>query len=162
MPGHAVILPIIPYGKLVAGAAVVVLLAGTHWKAYTVGRNGERAIAVALQLKQTADLANFNEQQRLLERGWQAKTTKAQNDRTVKIQTSQPVISAVRTELAGLRNTIYALNSDASGQSPSACKTAAITARAVFEQCAQRYTDLASKADGHDADTVMFEQSWPK
>ena len=155
-------LALLPWGKLAAAGAVVVVLAGTHWKAYTVGRNGEQAKAVALQLKQTTDLANFNETQRFKERGWQAQTTKAQNDRAIKNEAAQPLLRSVGSELVSLRSDIYALDTNASGQPVSSCKTAAITARVVFEQCAQRLASVAKAADAHALDAETLENAWPK
>lgn len=156
------ILPFVPYYKLVAAGAVVLALAGTHWKAYTVGKKGEQAKAVALQLKQTNELANFNENQRLIERGWQAQTTKAQNDRIVKFKAAQPVAIAIRSELDGLRGNINTIDTNASREPASACIVRAATARNLFEQCTQKYTEVAKSADGHAADSVMLQDSWPK
>ena len=60
------------------------------------------------------------------------------------------------------RNAIATLDTNASRESSSTCAARASTARNVFEQCAQRYTDLAGKADGHAADAVMLQDAWPK
>jgi hypothetical protein len=32
----------------------------------------------------------------------------------------------------------------------------------VFEQCSERYTELAEKADRHASDALTLEQAWPK
>lgn len=116
-----------PAWKLAAAGAVAVLLAGTHWKTYTMGRNGEQAKAAVLKAQQTEQLATFNENQRLIERGFTAKATKAQNDRAIKSGSAQPLLRSVSAELDGLRSDVYRLDTDASGQPASACKTAAIT-----------------------------------
>ena len=151
-----------PWWKLAAAGVVAVALAGSHWKVYTMGKQGEQRKAVALQLEQTTELAKFNENQRHLERANGALIAKAQNDRAIKIKAAQPVVVSLNAELGGLSSDIYTLNTDSSGQPASACKTAAVTARAVFEQCAKRYSEVAGAAQGHDADSVMFEASWPK
>lgn len=152
----------IPYGRLVAAGVVAAALTATHWKAYTVGRNGEQVKAAELAQAQILELANFNETQRLLERSWQTQITKAQNERVAKAQAGQAIRNSVAGELDRLRSAIYALDTNASGEPATACKIAAIAARSVFEQCVKRYTEVARAADGHDADTLMLEQSWPK
>lgn len=151
-----------PWWKLGAASVVVLALAGTHWKAYTVGRNGERLKAVALKLEQTEKLATFNEGQRMLERENSLKVTEAQNERTKQKQAIQAANVVNRAELVGLRNDIYSLDTKASKESTSTCIARAATARSVFNQCAERLTEVARAADGHSADAVMLQNAWPK
>lgn len=152
--------------KLACAAAALLLLAAGVWKIYHSGMKAERVVqeakAEALENEQLKDLESFNETQRIKERARSNEVTKAQNERTAKTQAAKIVGDRIGSELVGLRNDIYTLNTDASGQPASACKTAAITARAVFEQCAQRLASVAKAADGHAADAVMLESAWPK
>ena len=148
--------------RLAALLAVLVLLAGIAWKIDHGGYQRSENKWLAKESEAKDKLAAFNENQRHIERGWQAQSTKAQNDRIKKEQDLQPVIAASRNELDGLRSDIYSLDTSASRESTSTCIARASAARAVFEQCAQKYTDLAKRADGHAADAVMLQEAWPK
>lgn len=152
----------IPNGRLVAAFVIVVTLATSHWKVYTVGRNGEQIKAAQLKQAQQFELANFNEVERLRERGWQAQNQKAQNERIAKNQTAQAIVVAVRSELDGLRGDIYRIDTDSGGQSFSACPARAATARDLLQQCIAQYSSVARAADGHAADSLMYQQAWPK
>lgn len=153
------------WAKLTAIGLLLLALAGGVWKIRHGGvmaeRTAQEAKAAALKQDQTTNLANFNENQRLIERAWSTQSQKAQNERAIKKEAVQPLLRSVSSELVGLRNDIYALDTNASGQPVSSCPARAATARAVFEQCAQRYSDLAGKADGHAADAVMLQNAWP-
>lgn len=151
-----------PWWKLAAAGAVLAFLAGTHWKAYTAGKHKEQVKAVALQLEQTQDLANFNENQRLIERGWQANKTKAENERAIKIRAASPVVASLARELDGLRNDLYTLTTDSSGKPRATSFADAATARNLFEQCVREYSGVAQKADGHALDAQTLLEAWPK
>ena len=127
-----------------------------------MGKQVEQKKAVALQLKQTSELAMFNENQRHLERANGALIARAQNDRTTKTQAARPVVAAIGTELGGLRNQIYTLDTNASRESSATCIARAATARSVFEQCTKRYSAVAERADEHADDAVMLLDAWPK
>jgi hypothetical protein len=150
------------YGRIVICAAIGLALAAAGWRLDQNGYKRSRAEWTAEKLAQSEKLATFNENQRLIERGWQSQLTKAQNERIKKEQDLQPVIAASHTELVGLRGDIYSLDTNASRESTSTCIARASTARDLFEQCAQKYSDLATKADRHAADAVMLLDAWPK
>lgn len=150
------------YARLIALAAIALALAAGAWKCYTAGQNSIRAEWTAEKLAQTEKLATFNENQRHIERARSTQSTNAQNDRIKKEQDLQPVIAASRIELDGLRGDIYSLDTNSSRESTSTCIARASTARNLFEQCVQRYSDVAGQADGHAADAVMLQEAWPK
>lgn len=146
-------------------SVIVALVAGV-WvidhRGYKRGYSKSETVWLAKEVKAKDALALFNENQRHLERELLVTVQKAQNERIAKNQAGQVVRDSVSRELNGVRSDIYSLNSKASKEPASACQIRAITARAVFEQCAQRLADVAAKADGHNADAIMLEQAWPK
>lgn len=70
--------------------------------------------------------------------------------------------AAVRAESDGLRSQL----SDATARIATATDTAlreyATTVNAVFEASAERYTDMAGKAQGHATDVQTLIEAWPK
>lgn len=161
------ILPFVPaYYKLAAAGVVVIFLAAGAWKlrhgGLVAGRAEIRAEWNAERLAQTEKLATFNENQRLIERGWSTQLQKAQNERITKEQGLQSVVTASRGELNSLRDTLRSLKASASSESLSTCIARANTARDVFEQSVERYTGVTKRADGHAADAVMLQDAWPK
>ena len=152
--------------KLAAAGMVAVALAGGAWKlrhnGVTAGRAEVQTKWDAAKVVQQADLAMFNENQRHLERANGALIARAHNDRTTNPQAARSVVAAIGAELGGLRNEIYTLDTRASRESSATCIARAATARSVFEQCTQRYSAVAERADEHADDAVMFESGWPK
>lgn len=70
----------------------------------------------------------------------------------------QNAADSARSELDRLRDDIAARDAKDAG-SPGA--DAAATARALLNQCAARYSELAAKADRHANDAVTLRDAWP-
>lgn len=74
-----------------------------------------------------------------------------------------------RTEVAVLESRLRVLRYDAaafrdrlSRLSGAACVEAAATAAELFEQCSERYSDVAAAADGHANDVLTLTEAWPR
>lgn len=67
-----------------------------------------------------------------------------------------------RTERDGLRRDLATISDRLSRASANSLRQYAATANAVLQECTDRYTELARKADGHASDALMLAQGWPK
>lgn len=70
-------------------------------------------------------------------------------------------VSALRTELDGLRGDLATVPERIAGATREAVDQYAATASAVFEHCARRYSEVAGAATGHASDVQTFDEAWP-
>jgi len=68
----------------------------------------------------------------------------------------------LRAERDGLRNDLATTRVHLRDAPVAAVRQYAAAAADIFEQCAGRYSDLASEADGHASDSLKLQQAWPK
>jgi len=85
----------------------------------------------------------------------------AQNAAKVRDRDLRIAVSLARDERDGLRLELAEAQRKLSGLSPEACINRAATLSDVLNQCAERYTGLAEKADRHVNDIKTINDSWP-
>lgn len=70
--------------------------------------------------------------------------------------------SAARAERDRLRADLARVPARIAAASRAAVDEYAATVTVIFEQCTERYSGLAGKADGHAADAGALEAGWPR
>lgn len=70
-------------------------------------------------------------------------------------------VARVSAERNGLRGDLAASRAGIAGASVEALRRRVAALTDVFEQCTDRYSDVAEKADRHAADALMFDKAWP-
>lgn len=148
-----------PLPTMILGIALLVAGFGGGWMVQA-WRYGEKIIAI--QFKHADDTAKAVGQ--ALE-----KTTLYQRQKDEALHAAQLREMALRRDVAavagqrnGLRDELAASRRDLPGASREAARDYAAALADVFEQCTDRYSGVAEKADGHSFDALKFEQSWPK
>jgi len=110
----------------------------------------------------TAQALKDSEQARIKEQLLQTKLNEAQNARQ-KAESNLLRLAITNRNIVGqLHQQLDTANSHLSSYSRSALVARIDTLSNVFEQCTSRYSDLATKADGHAADVQLMQDSWPK
>ena len=85
----------------------------------------------------------------------------ALNDAIKKQVSLQAAADRARNERDGLRKQRSDAEQRLADASPGALIEYARTTNELFEQCSQRYTELAIRADGHAADAATCRAAWP-
>jgi hypothetical protein len=85
----------------------------------------------------------------------------AQNNATNRVSVLRRELDSARGTASGLRDEID-VAMRASATSIDACAIAARTSGELLAVCADRYTELAGKAQGHVSDIRTLVEAWPK
>ena len=85
----------------------------------------------------------------------------ALNDAIKKQASMQVAADRARHERDGLRKQLSDADQRISDAPAAAVREYAATANKLLEQCSQRYTELAIRADGHAADAATCRAAWP-
>lgn len=140
-------------GAALVAALVVGAAGGVKWEK---GQQAVRDLAIAEQQKL------IFAKHRNTERGWMDDVSAATNKRTEREKTLKADADAARAERDGLRDDLAGINSRLATASADAVRKYAAAANDVFEQCSRAYQGMAEAADGHAADSLMYQQGWPK
>lgn len=140
-------------GAALIAAFVAGTATGVRWEK---GQQAVRDLAIAEQQKL------IFAKHRNTERGWMDDVSAATNKRTAREQTLKADAAAARAERDGLRDDLASINSRLATASVDAVRKYAAAANDVFEQCSRAYQGMAETADGHAADSLMYQQGWPK
>lgn len=140
-------------GAVLLAALVVGAATGVRWEK---GQQAVRDLAIAEQQKLVFA------KHRNTERGWMDDVSAARNQRTEREQTLKADAAIARAERDGLRDDLAGINSRLATASADAVRKYAAAANDVFEQCSRAYQGMAETADGHAADSLMYQQGWPK
>lgn len=68
---------------------------------------------------------------------------------------------AAVAESDGLRNELSESRSQIAGASCASVRNYASTVTELLESCSRQYLDMAGKAQGHAADSLMYQEAWP-
>lgn len=85
----------------------------------------------------------------------------ATNEANKREQTLRADVARVSAERNGLRDDLTASRAAIAGASVQTLRARVAALTDVFEQCTERYSDVAEKADRHAADALMFDKAWP-
>lgn len=86
---------------------------------------------------------------------------KAQQNATQRESLLQRSVNSANSELNGLRGDLITSRQNFAEATTPALADRARALTDVFEQCAERYTDLAQKADRHASDSQTLIDAWP-
>jgi hypothetical protein len=145
----------LPLPYIAAGALAVGLLTG--WTANGWRLNG-KIDEMVLEHTQAVQVAT----QKALE-----ETTRMQREKDDAVAKAQAqakanaaAADAARAERDGLRDDLAASRTTFADSTHASLAAYADTLSVVFEQCTKEYSELASKADGHAADTATLFNAW--
>lgn len=138
-------------------AVVLGIWLGQRYNAHqqSIGEQRERAVCEqrALQQTQSAHAREMN---------WMTELshaqTQAQHHRALAQSAQRSADAAGRLFSA----TLGARRERATADAPGACTQYANAITAVLDECQAAYREVAGQADGHAADALMLQQSWPK
>ncbi len=131
----------------------LLVLAASHWKAYTVGQN---EIRLEWSEAQIADARAEAERVRQ----WNEQINKELADAAQREQKNRRDAAASRAALLGLSHAAdEALR--AAADSHQACLAGAIASADVLKQCGSEYRGLAETCDRHVNDLKTLSNSWP-
>jgi hypothetical protein len=141
------------YLRLAILAAIVLALAATHWKAYTVGKKDIRN-------EWNLSIAAANEQARETERLRQKAVDAASAAAVLRESGLRLDADRARRASRGLRAQLASLPS--CGEPGTAPAVAAVATRELLGECAEEVGRLARAADGHASDVRLLLDSWPR
>lgn len=143
-------------------AAVVVLVVG--WNAMTanyeqIGYDRAKGECAAEKAREVlaAKVAYDASMKRMTD-----ERKKADHEANQRYQMLAADYDAVRRTNLGLRGTVSDLRGKLSAASADALRQTAAAAFDVFDECTERYEQVAKAADGHAADVRTLTEAWPK
>ena len=150
------------YAKIAATAVVAVVLAGSHWRAYTAGKATVQAEWTAEKVLQLEANIKAIEDARLKEQAWQVKLNGAQNDAAIRTKKLQTSVDIARGDADRLRGDIDAIHLQVPHLTRDAVNRYALASGAVFDQCVRSYTRVAAEADAIGSERQTLIDAWPK
>jgi len=149
------------YAKAAIAAILLVALAGTHWKAYTIGRDLNAADHADQIRKQTEALRKRTEDYRTREQA----LVQEKNDAEVRYEQirkrTRAADAGMRDQLGRLRDELAAASLPRSAEDSTASTgtDGAAIGRELFGDCAARYAGLAEET-GRLRDQVIGLQDY--
>ena len=128
---------------------------------YAQHRAEQRGYNIA-QNEYTQKALIASEAARKRERELQTQMEIAQHEARSREVSINAAADAARAESNGLRRELTTISDRLSKASADSLRQYARTANVVLQQCIDRYSELANKADKHASDTLMLQQAWPK
>lgn len=148
--------------KFALDALVIALVVGAmafgvhHYNAYQQGIGESRNEAVHVARELAAQQAS---------RAREIQLQKDKDDAVAEAAKNRQALAAVATAAANsgrvLDSTLQAIRAAAPGYSASAAREYAATLATVLNECQTAYRGVAAEADGHAADSLMLQNSWP-
>lgn len=99
---------------------------------------------------------------RTKEQAWQAQTNKANNDSKKRETKLLAGIAAADLQSSGLREQLETTRLSLPGLTRNAVEQYASTAGAVFRECTERYTRVATEAERVSSDYQTLVAAWPR
>lgn len=148
--------------RLWGATALALLLWGTHWKAYELGQTGVQAQwaqdrAASAEAKTQSEITA-----RAQEQAWADQQTKERNHAIARETQIRADADGAHVAADSLRAQLTDTARRMSSLAPAACVDTGTALTELLAQCADRYTDLAAKADRHVSDLQTLMGSWPK
>lgn len=102
------------------------------------------------------------EDARAQEAAWQSKQKQEQEKTNERLNQRDSLYAATRRDADGLRNTITNLGNGLPSITAGACSARIGALSAVFGECTERLTEMASHAQGQFIDALSCRESWPQ
>jgi hypothetical protein len=145
----------LPNPYLLAGAIGVGLLTGWTANGWRLNGKIDEMVLEHTQAVQVATQKALDETNRM-QREKDDAVAKAQ----AQAKSNAAAAAAARAERDGLRDDLAASRTTFADSTHTSLAAYADTLSVVFEQCTKEYSELASKADGHAADTSTLFNAW--
>lgn len=140
-----------------AALAAILLISFNIWESKIESRGYDRAKSEYTQKALIATQAA-----RARETELQTQLQVAQNEARKREADLAIAADSARAERDGLRDELTTISDRLSRASADSLRQYARTANAVLQECTDRYSELARKADGHASDALMLTQGWPR
>lgn len=153
-------LPTFPIWVKVAACsalAAIILISFNIWESMIESRGYDRAKSEYTQKALIATQAA-----RARETELQTQLQVAQNEARKREADLAIAADSARAERDGLRDELASISDRLSRASADSLRQYARTANAILQECTDRYSELAAKADRHASDTLMLKEAWPK
>lgn len=153
-------LPTLPIWVKVAACAAlaaILLISFNIWESMIESRGYDRAKSEYTQKALIATQAA-----RARETELQTQLQVAQNEARKREADLAIAADSARAERDGLRDELTSISDRLSRASADSLRQYARTANAILQECTDRYSELAAKADRHASDTLMLKEAWPK
>lgn len=145
--------------KILGAAALLAALAFGLWQLdksrQSIGY--DRAVA-----EYTAQALKADQAARAREQALQAKVTKAQDDSKLRETKLAADAAASRAAANGLRDDLATIRNSLPSLARDAVNRYADTASVVFQECADRYSELAAKTDAIASERQTLIEAWPR
>lgn len=147
-----------PRQWLLAAVFIAAAILGIKfWEHRLVTQGYDKAVA-----EYAAASAKATEKARLATARMQKEKDDAESKAAERLVLQARAAAQLRAERDGLRNDLATTRVRLRDAPVAAVRQYAAAAADIFEQCAGRYSDLASEADGHASDSLKLQQAWPK
>lgn len=147
------------YAYAAAGLVALVLLTGTHWKAYSVGSNAGDA-AVRNEWREAQE--KFLVESQAKERQLNAQLNEARNAAVKREVTLRRDAAGARQSADGLRDELAHIRQRLPGLSADASRERADALADVLGSCQAEYRSLAETADRIANDRQTLVDAWPQ
>ena len=145
----------LPNPYLLAGAIGVGLLTGWTANGWRLNGKIDEMVLEHTQAVQVATQKALDETNRM-----QREKDNAVAQAQAQAKSNAAAANAARLERDGLRDDLAASRTTFADSTHTSLAAYADTLSVVFEQCTKEYSELASKADGHAADTSTLFNAW--
>ncbi len=151
-----------PYKLWFEIAALVAVLAGLAWgvHAYNTHQQGIGEARVRAEYVERDRLSAEN--QRLREQSLQKDVDNAQAQAAKDRQLASAAAVAAANTGRLFSGTLTTVTANVATATRDALATNVTTLATVLDNCQQRYLWMAGQADGHAADSIMYQRGWPK
>jgi len=151
-----------PYKWLLQALLLAAAAAAVVWAVHTYNAHQQAIGAARVQAEwdrsKAQALAAQRERENLLQKGVNDAQTQAQTARQTAAAAAGTAAAAGRV----LDSTLQARAAALAGDPGSALAQYATTLGAVLSECQAAYRGMAATADGHAADSLMYQRAWPR
>ena len=145
--------------KVVAWLAIIAIVVGSLWATANHFEN------VGYEKRKAEDMVQLNKD--LIAAKEKTATLQSQVDKAnydlMQTKAALAKTSATNRDLSNrLREQLNTFNAGLSNDSKQTLIDRINTLSDVLSECTSRYTEVATKADSHAADSKMMQESWPK
>lgn len=151
-----------PYKWLLDALLIAALAAGAAWAAHAYNAHQQAIGAARVQAEwdrsKAEALAAQRDRETLLQKGVNDAQTQAQTARQTAVAAAGTAAAAGRL----LDSTIQARGAALAGDPSSPLAQYTTILGAVLSECQTAYRGMAATADGHAADSLMYQRAWPR
>ena len=148
-----------PINKLIL---VAVLLSGLLFGVYLLDKSRQQIGYDRAVAEYNVKLIAAQDDARKQEAAWQAKQKSEQDATNERLNQRDAQYAVAAHTIAGMRSTLANIGSGLSIDSATACSARISALSSVFEECAERYSEMGRAAQGQFIDAIACRESWPE